>query len=89
MLYITDCMWLYVTALLSCVSMVVLFEYKPMKVMVEFSLEQPKGGIHFVIPPGSTTDTLVSDHDELFYFLPFLGVKCCIYTVIGERSEPT
>ena len=37
----------------------VLFENKPVKVMVEFSLEQPKGGVHFVIPPGTTPDNLV------------------------------
>ena len=43
----------------------VLFENKPLKVMVEFSLEQPKGGVHFVIPPGTSTDTLVR------YLLPF------------------
>ena len=32
-----------------------LFENKPLKVMVEFSLEQPKGGVHFVTPPCTTT----------------------------------
>ena len=37
----------------------VLFENKPVKVMVEFSLEQPKGGVHFVIPPGTSPDNLV------------------------------
>lgn len=29
--------------------------------MIEFSLEQPKGGVHFVVPPGASTDTLVSE----------------------------
>ena len=28
--------------------------------MIEFSLEQPRGGVQFVIPPGSSPETMVS-----------------------------
>ena len=47
----------------------VLFENKPLKVMVEFSLEQPKGGVHFVIPPGSASDSPVSEIKQEFLLL--------------------
>ena len=34
-------------------------EGKPLKVLIEFSLEQPKGGVQFVIPPSASTDNSV------------------------------
>ena len=30
-----------------------------MKIFIEFSLEQPKGGVQFVVPPGTTPDIMV------------------------------
>ena len=41
-----------------------LLENKPLKVTVDFSLEQPKGGVQFVIPPGTTTDSQVFQRRE-------------------------
>ena len=36
-------------------------EGKPLRVMIEFSLEQPRGGVQFVIPPGSSPEAMVSE----------------------------
>jgi len=30
-------------------------EGRPMRIGIEFSLEQPSGGLHFVVPPGEGT----------------------------------
>jgi len=35
-------------------------DYKPLKVMVEFSLEQPKGRVEFVTPAGTSKQNTVS-----------------------------
>ena len=35
-------------------------EGKPLRIMIEFSLEQPRGGVQFVIPPGSSPEAMVS-----------------------------
>ena len=35
-------------------------ENKPLKVLIEFSLENPKGGVQFVLPPeGTSQDAMV------------------------------
>ena len=36
-------------------------EEKPLKFLIEFSLEQPKGGVQFVFPPDNSTDMRVSE----------------------------
>ena len=36
-------------------------EGKPLRVMIEFSLEQPRGGVQFVIPPGSSPEAMVGE----------------------------
>lgn len=38
-------------------------EGRPMRIGIEFSLEQPSGGLHFVVPPGEGTLA------EVFFFL--------------------
>lgn len=36
-------------------------ENKPLKVLIEFSLEKPQGGVQFVLPPdGATAEAMVS-----------------------------
>ena len=34
---------------------------------MEFSLEQPKGGVHFVVPPGSASDPQVCVNSRTLY----------------------
>ena len=38
-------------------------ENKPLKVLIEFSLEKPQGGVQFVLPPdGTTPEAMVGHH---------------------------
>ncbi len=59
-------------------------EVQPIKVQIEFSLEQPKGGVRFVIPSPGTPENMVlhlnslsfspSPHLYIFSFFPsYLG----------------
>ena len=37
---------------------------KPLTVSVEFSLENPQGGIHFVVPEGAASNTIKKESDQ-------------------------
>lgn len=40
---------------------VLTLELRPLKVRIHFSLEQPMGGVLFVVPPGGTLEAMVAN----------------------------
>ena len=47
--------------------MYIFAENKPLKVLIEFSLEKPQGGVQFVLPPdGATAEAMVSQYRQAY-----------------------
>ena len=65
-------------------------EGRPLRIGIEFSLEQPAGGLHFVVPPGEGSlaevflnlyPNFASFHDCISFFCAtFRGALTCSHT---------